>query len=209
MTIEQFTREAEALARSCVHLRPTDDPAQAIAVWRGIRGGDEVQKHVISVDRRYLPGDARDEGLLSLYIQKNGEPGALFEKGSLLDVKGGLPLAGEERRSLPPADAVFRFGSEAVGAWLRELGWERDWPPNSNFKGIAVVDAYEELWQSELPLYTGDAHALIGGWHFPWPDDDWEELLEFNLLLWTFEDAEPWFEVWWHPGSLWAIDRIT
>ena len=119
------------------------------------------------------------------------------------------PLFAEPARSLPPIDAVFRFGSEAVHTWLRELGWQPDWGYNSNFKDGAPVEDYERLYQSECPLYSGGAFAVLGGWHFPWPDGDWEELLSRPLLVWTLADSEPWVEVWDGADGMQVIQRIT
>jgi len=119
------------------------------------------------------------------------------------------PLYAHAARSLPPIDAVFRFGSAAVQQWLREHNWQSDWGYNSNFADPAPADEYERLYQSRCPLYAGGSFAVLGGWHFPWPDGDWAELLVQTLLVWTFEESEPWVEVWSGTEGLRVKQRLT
>lgn len=52
-------------------------------------------------------------------------------------------------------------------------------------------------------------HAVLGGWHFPWPDGDWEELIDRRLIAWTLADSEAWVEVWDQGGAFRVIERIT
>jgi hypothetical protein len=68
---------------------------------------------------------------------------------------------------------------------------------------------YLPVWQSNCPLYTGEAAAVLGGWHFPWPDGDWEELREAPLLLCTLDESEPWVEVWGGSEGFRVVQRIT
>ncbi len=72
-----------------------------------------------------------------------------------------------------------------------------------------AYDKYLPVWQSNCPLYTNEAAAVLGGWHFPWPDGDWEELQNKPLLVWTIDDSEPWVEVWKEPNGFRVIQRIT
>jgi hypothetical protein len=78
-------------------------------------------------------------------------------------------------------------------------------PPNL----FSDEEAYVRLWQSNCPMYTGEAAAVLGGWHFPWPDGGWEELRDTPLLLWTIDESEPWVEVWGGPGGFKVIQRVT
>jgi hypothetical protein len=54
-----------------------------------------------------------------------------------------------------------------------------------------------------------EAAAVLGGWHFPWPDGDWEERCGESLLAWTIEESEPWVEVWRAASGLRVVQRIT
>jgi hypothetical protein len=91
---------------------------------------------------------------------------------------------------------------------LTRYGWQRTWPFNDNFKGSVPHD-YERLWQANCPMYTKGIVAVCGGWYFPWPDGDFTELLNSQLLLWTFKDAEPWIEVYFDGQGFSVKERIT
>ena len=72
------------------------------------------------------------------------------------------PLCRSDAISLPPIEAVFRFGSAAIDTYLGAHGWQRDWGFNSNFKGTAAHD-YEREWMAQCPLYTGWSPSRAGG----------------------------------------------
>ncbi|HEY1377889.1 MAG TPA: hypothetical protein VGF55_13905 [Gemmataceae bacterium] len=93
----------------------------------------------------------------------------------------GRALYAHAARSLPPPDALLADDDEAYIRW----------------------------WQLRCPLYTGEAVAVLGGWHFPWPDGDWAELRERPLLVWTLDESEPWVEVWGAADGFQVIQRIT
>jgi hypothetical protein len=203
MTGSELIAEAERLARPCVLLRDKGTPDRLAAVWGGpglVAAPEGSFRHWLTFDCRFLPdGVGPPTGCLSVYTdEEQGESGAavLDREGQLIAKRGNTKLYAREARSLPPLDAVFRFGSPAVHQWLRSWGWEPDWGYNSNFKDPEPALQYERLYQSECPLYAGGAYAVLGGWHFPWPDGDWEVLLERPLLIWTFAGSEPWVEVW-------------
>lgn len=120
----------------------------------------------------------------------------------------GEPLFGTRFLSMPPLEAIFVRGSEALGAWLRSSGWDPSWGYNDNFPDPAASD-YESWWQDHHQFYQGEGIAILGGWHFAWPDDDWLELVDHELVMWTLGE-EPWLEVWALPeGGYRAIERCT
>jgi hypothetical protein len=129
--------------------------------------------------------------------------------GELPTGRSGQRLYAHAARSLPPIDAIFRLGGEAVQQWLRALEWQLDWEYNENFSDRATVELYERHYQSQCPLYTNKAFAVLGGWHFPWPDGDWPELLNQPLALWTLKESEPWLEVWATASGYRVVQRIT
>jgi hypothetical protein len=50
----------------------------------------------------------------------------------------------------------------------------------------------------------------VGGWHTTWPDDDFFIPREMRLMLWTFQDSEPYYEVFLSPLLNYIVkDRIT
>lgn len=84
-------------------------------------------------------------------------------------------------------------------------------PYNSNFKDSELVDDYLREWQSAYPLYNHDrVSAVLGGWHFPFPDGDWHELVNSELCVFTVHQSEPWIECWRDAkGTFRVIQRIT
>jgi hypothetical protein len=215
MTGSELIAEAERLTRNCVLLQGKGPKDRLAAVWGGpglVPAPEGSFRHWLTIDCRFLPdGLGLSAGCLSIYTdEEDGESGAaVFDgKGKLTVARKSTALYAHEARSLPPVDAVFRLGSPAVHEWLRSKGWQPEWGYNGNFKDPKPVDEYQRLYQSECPLYAGGAYAVLGGWHFPWPDGDWEELLDRPLLVWTFEESEPWVEVWGGAG-LEVKQRIT
>jgi hypothetical protein len=218
MTAEELLTEAERLARPCVHLRPNGSPGRYAAVWGGAGAATSLGNeflHWLTVDCAFFPaGLTPRTGCLGVYTSETTrgrasgmvvhEPAARLSNGV-----GETRLYAEDARSLPPTDALFRFRSAALHEWLRENGWEPDWGYNVNFADKAPVHAYERRYQSQYPLYSGGVFATLGGWHFPWPDGDWEELLAGQLLIQTFENSEPWVEVWQWGNGYRVIERIT
>ena len=106
---------------------------------------------------------------------------ATYDPSAVLPAAAERPLFAHSARTLPPPDAL---------------------PGGDD-------DGYVRKWQSNCPLYTGEAAAVLGGWHFPWPDGDWEELRDQPLLVWTLDESEPWVEVWGGPDGFRVIQRIT
>ena len=104
--------------------------------------------------------------------------------------------------------SVFLLGSETVERYLQKYDWPRNEPLNGNFPG-EVAHEYQALWQQNCPLYRNDVAAAVGGWNMPWPDGDFENLISSELLIWTFEEAEPWIEVFRSGATHRVFQRIT
>jgi hypothetical protein len=178
---------AEWLARPSVLLKRSPDAGPPAGVW----GGDGIVpapsgpfRHWLSVDCRFLPvGLGPSGGILSVYTNEDDcvAGHAAYDPTAKLATAAGHILYAHSAKPLPPPDA---------------LSAEMD-------------DAYIQIWQENCPLYTREAAAVLGGWHFPWPDGDWEELREQRLLVWTLEDSEPWVEVWAELIGYRVIQRIT
>ncbi|MBR8136105.1 hypothetical protein [Burkholderia cenocepacia] len=194
MTLEDFLTEAKRLARPCHAYRFAAGGEPVTGYWHGIDAGASC----ISVER--------DGAWLNVYLDESGTGGRV--ETSTQPVRSDHPLCRSSATSLPPVDAVFRFGSAAIGAYLDAHGWQRDWGFNDNFKGAAAHD-YAREWMAQCPLYTGGVVAVTGGWNMPWPDDDWHELTDLDLVLWTFEESEPWIEVFSDGARFSVIQRIT
>ena len=123
----------------------------------------------------------------------------------------GTKLYAHAASVLPPIDAVFARGSEAVGEWIHSHGWERTYRYNDNFPDRDLVWEYEKVWKREFPLYfKSDIYAVLGGWHMPFADHDWHDLIDDCLMVITVRDSEPWVEAWRNrTGQFKVIQRIT
>lgn len=181
-------------------------------------------QHRITLDCEAFPEPfAGATGSASLYTHHVDEGAVLFgpkvsmERPELLSratqwlTRARTPtlLYGHPGMSLPPIEAVFRFGSLRFQAWGAEIGWDPQWADSADpaFRELARV--YDQAYRANCAVYFNDVHAVVGGWHMPWPDGDWQERAADTLVLWTFVDAEPWFEVWRTADAFRVIPRIT
>lgn len=214
MTGDELIAEGLRLARPCVYLRTTGEDFVALWGGEGIVPCEEGPfRHWLSISSRYIPGgQAKRTGCMSIY--KNEDDCvtgvvAVDEDRLLREVFDGIRLYAHPASSMPPLEAVFKLGSADVRAWLAANNWETDWGYNDNFPDRSPVDIYERAYQAQLPLFDDSAHAVLGGWHMPWPEGDWDELLNQQLVVWTFADSEPWVEVWRDGVNFRVIQRIT
>lgn len=214
MTSEQLIEEGRKLQRPCLFLRPQGSGPVA-AIWHE-RDDDEIEstghRCWLTVDARHVPGSPPlVTGYISVFTDEEKCRGGRVEVMPSWPKRTGTELYAHTASVLPPIDAVFARGSEAVGEWIRSHGWERTDRYSDNFKDAAIVQEYERVWQQEFPIYLeSDIYAVLGGWHFPMADDDWHELLDDQLMVFTIRDSEPWVEAWrTRTGQFRVIQRIT
>lgn len=191
MNISDLTAEAEKLARTGSLLRKIGfgDP---VAYWHAMGEGEPC------VSFRSGPR------WLTVHLESAGGVVSSSEE----PCRSRVPLYAEPYVSLPPVDAVFLLGSETVERYLQKYDWPRNEPLNGNFPG-EVAHEYQALWQQNCPLYRNDVAAAVGGWNMPWPDGDFENIISSELLIWTFEEAEPWIEVFRSGATHRVFQRIT
>lgn len=187
-----FIAEATKLAKPSVHLR-AHGPGEPRAYWHG------------NVHNGLVASVRSGDGWLDVFTSRQG-------KGRV-DVRevpqtSDTPLYAHTVVSLPPIDVVFMRGSLKIEAHLIRNGWRRDWPYNDNFKD-PVVRGYNEHWQTMCPMYAKGTFAISGGWPFPWPDGDYAQWMDSNLVLWTLVNAEPWIEVFHRDSQFHVLSRIT
>lgn len=214
MTPEELIAEGRKLEHACAFLRPVGTgPVAAIWHERDVWEEDVTGERCwITFDARQTPGLSDPiAGYVSVFTNEETCEGGRVEIAETWPSRTGTELYAHVASVLPPIDAVFAFGSEAVEKWIRSLAWERGWAYNNNFKGREVVEEYERVWQRDFPLYfRSDIYAVLGGWHVPWPDGDWDELHQGQLMLFTLRDSEPWVEAWrTRNGEFRVIQRIT
>ena len=130
--------------------------------------------------------------------------------GKLSDVafEDSVPLTAKPATSTPPLDAVILYGGAAVQEWLSAQGLKRWEYSNVSTETQAF---YRDFINSRLPLFQEEPpFARIGGWHIGWADDYFYIPREMKLMVWTFQDAEPWYEVFLSPLLNYVIkSRIT
>jgi len=211
MTIQELIEEGRRIQRRTILLVP-DGTGDCAAVWYGHQRGhkpEDGHRCWLSVDARCIPScDIR--GWLSIYTNDKTYRGGRVEIGSGPLQADGLRLFAREIVVLPPIDAVIARGSPAIDSWLAQNKWQRTWRYNSNFRDSLMVKQYEAIECQENPLYRKGSYAALGGWHMPWADHDWHELIDERLLVKTYMDSEPWVEAWqMHSGEFEVIQRIS
>lgn len=212
MDLETLIIEAQKLVRPWTMLTTeATSPDQPIAGYWG--GLNPQRTPILILDCRYLP--MRDlQGCLQIdLIDTERLYYSATIKNQPSDCLGHetmIALYAQTTTSLPPLDAVLRFGSAAIQAWSKPFCEASNWPCADDIPDRSLVDAYETVYQAQHPLYCENAIASLGGWHMVWPDGDWAELLEQRLLVCTYAEAEPWLEVWIdRSSSLKVIERFT
>ena len=214
MTTEQLIEEGRKLQRPCVFLRPHGTGPVA-AIWHA-RNDDEIEAtghHCwLTVDARHIPGlPPTVAGFVSVFTNEESYEGGRVEIAPTWPDRPGVQLYAHPASVLPPIDAVFLRGMDAVSEWLQSVGWQRDWLYNSNFKDKVIANAYQKVFTSEYPIYfESDIYAMLGGLHLEFPDPDWQQLVDEHLMVMTLRDSDPWVEAWHtRSGQFRVIQRIT
>jgi len=141
-------------------------------------------------------------------VEKLHNVNGLTDDLSKIDFENSIPLTVKPAISLPPLEAVLLYGGEAVQQWLSTQGLKR-WEYSDVTSEVS--DLYQKYVGARLPLFMDHPPvARIGGWHILWSDDDYYLPREMRLMVWTFQDAEPWYEVFLSPQRNYIIkERIT
>lgn len=219
--------ESEALSLPCFDLVPAEPGDPVVAHWGGRRSDlperfpDFVkalrsQAHVLSVDQSLFQQlGLRGRGPLALSMVTTAEGDERLHNrnvstGTLADVvfENSVPLTAKPATSLPPFEAVLLYGGPAVQEWLASLGLQR-WDYAQVRREVRAP--YDDHFNRRSPLHAEHPpFARVGGWHVLWPDDDFYVPREMRLMAWTFQDTEPWHEVFLSPLLNYVIKtRIT
>lgn len=177
--------------------------------------------HVVTIDLGAVPDELYPlEGVLSVF---GGEEECrcivVHDPEARLSIpEDGEALFARDGESIAPDFVVLQRGSEALNQWIRELDWSPDRGFN-NFPEPEVTEAYFDYawWEGETSnpfvFYQPqvDCVAQLGGWPAsqelvgqPYPGDQ-----NFQMVLFTYRDAEPWFEVNYDGDSFYSDARIT
>jgi hypothetical protein len=225
--MDLFLNESARLSLPCFDLVPAANGDTVVAHWGGRRSDLperfpefvtmlKSQAHFLSVDQKVLDQlGLKGRGPLTLSMVTTSDDNERLDHvtvstGKLSEVKfeESIPLAAKPATSLPPLQAVVLYGGQAIQDWLKSQGLER-W----EYDDVAsdVRNQYEAHFNAQLPLLSEHPpFARIGGWHISWPDDDFYIPREMRLMVWTFQDSEPWYEVFLSPLRNYVIKtRIT
>lgn len=220
MTADAIISEGERIAMPCLLL--SDAPSQygVVGYWRGhgLEGyrGRNGDRHRVTFDCGWLARQGvRVAGSVALYdvdARWGWQTPLHVERFDAplcgLRLAGGTPLFGREVASFPPLEAVCLYGGAAVVEWLASEGLHR-----TDYDCAAVTavgEAYQRTYVARSPLTSGDEpHAILGGWHAIWPDDDFYLPREMRLVIWTLAEAEPWVEVFERSPNMPVRLRIT
>lgn len=214
MTGDELISEGRRLQRPCAFLRSQANGLVA-PVWYHEK---KYQKPLssdyrpwLTVDSRCIPGlPSSVSGYLTIYTDEVHCEGGRVEVTASWPQWDGTPLYAHAASVLPPVEVVFRRGGEAIGNWLKSVGWERDWRLNGNFRDKAIPPYWDVLTKEFPYFFESDIYAMLGGWHFPGQDDDWEQLMDEHLMVLTFRHSEPWVEAWrMRSGEFKVFQRIT
>lgn len=212
MTANELIAEGRQLQRPAAFLRQ-QGTGPIVAKWYD-RDEDEIeqtgQRCWLTIDTKYIPGFSKiDAPYITVFTNEQSGEGGQAAVSSSWPERDGTTLYAIPTMALPPIDAVFARGSVAVDSWLQTFGVKRGDRFLSSLPDQAIKD-YDAVWTKESAYSGADVFAVLGGWHMTWPDDDFNELLEDQLLAWTLQDSEPWVELWHtKSGQFRVIQRIT
>lgn len=231
--LDILIREAEALARPCFDLLPAENGDPIVAHWGGERsdvpnslpefvGAYTARRHLISVDLSIwdaldLRGREDDDAVegCAFFIDTRLDDVEVVDTLTTetdriagVTFEGGIPLRAIPTTSLPPLQAVLLYGGPAIDDLLAPLGLAR-WQYDEFF--TPARKAYESFFYESCPLtIERNPVARLGGWHLRWHDDEYYIPREMRLKVWTFQDAEPWYEVFLSPTRSHVVKtRIT
>jgi hypothetical protein len=214
MNLDQLISEGRAIQRECIFLEPEGSGERAAVWYEFDRRECEATgfQRWLTVDTRFIPAM---RGLQHRYLTvladwQASDRGVVVLSQRWPD-REGISLYARSVEVLPPFDAVISRGSASVANWIATLKWDRNTRYHSGFAERELAEEYEEVWLSEFPFYLKEPpFAVLGGWHWPGPDDDWHALIDEQLLVCTVRDSEPWVEAWrLSDGEFNVIERCT
>lgn len=206
MIADELIAAGRSLQRRTVAL--TEEPSgETAAIWYGNRSRPDGCW--LTIATRFIPSFSGD-GWLSVFTDDDECVGGRTEIVPKLLPSSGTSLFATEINVLPPVDVLYHRGPPAIRRWLGSHGYDPQWGFNDKFPGSEAVREYQSIWFRECPLYGDRVFATLGGWHLAWPDSDWADSIDRQLIVNTFMDSEPWVEVWREPSGILTVEqRIT
>jgi len=227
MTPDRLLAEGRRLARPCVHLTASGR-GEPCAIWHpnnpadirrsGLRAWLTFDAALLSglQDEAHTATTAADPfepvaGFASVFSDEGRGEGGTIQFNPDWPDRPGIALYARRAVPLPPLEAIFLYGSEAVAKWLQDNNWPQDRRYGSGFDDAMTADAYLQQWLREQAMFSDPGvAAVVGGWHPPRGDADWHSLAPERLLVQTLHEAEPWIEAWQlRKGGFKVIRRVT
>lgn len=145
MTVDQLIEEGRKLQRPCIFLTP-DGNGPAAAEWYELNRERDAEDSVgfrrwLTVNAQYIPG--AESGLseyVSIFTDEEKFVGGRVEVTPSWPDRAGTLLYAHTASVLPPLEAVFAKGSEAVGDWLSWHNWDRNERYSPGFKESAIAE---------------------------------------------------------------------
>lgn len=193
ITLDDLWAESERIAKSVLLLKARKSgktSKKPIAVWDTKLSSKMNNGPCIRIDMREHPDQKlRAEGVLTVNVDPFGhdqDNAATFSKNQALEInKGERPLYAEEALDFP-CDQILETKAEKS---IREA--------LSN--DSELLSEYDSAWWVEAnprDMFTHTAvYAQLGGWNIGWPDESIDEQQNKQLILRTYQNAEPWVEV--------------
>lgn len=223
MTLDELIAEGESISRPSFILRPEPSVSGIVAYWGGERRDipnvlpREVtafteRRHILTLSEALFSHLKITRGPSSLFEWSYTKGGQCYtvEPDSRIQFRelafSGEPLYATPEPSFPPFAAVCLYGSDRVGAWLREQGFNRHeyWCVTGELEMEYTLE-----WQRRSPFFQNAGDVVVGGWHIQW--DDFYMPPERQLVALTLREAEPWFEIWYSRPTMGfrVEERIT
>jgi len=209
---DDLFRLGERLAQPCLYLSAAVPGQAIIGRWGGqeaVRAAGTRRAPWFDVSCGWLRQHAFPlEGYLTIYTPGATERGWLAltapDGPAPAETAHGVALAGREGIALPHLDTIEAYIGTAIDTMVHRGRIRAE-----------QVAAYDKHWW-DTTFHSG--WLTLGGWRMPWPEDDPDDDPttqafyegERRLVLRTFQDAEPWVEVWLDgDGRLDVLPRIT
>ena len=215
VTSQDIWKEARRLSKPVVHLKALRQPAKSqplAAIWNKTPQAQGNKRLWLIVDLRHHPDkDLRENGVLHVFDSSGERGSAVLQRGKLPAPQAGqTALYAMEAQDLPGPEVVMHNAGDALKTGGRKVKWESADPWSDAMRPLLK---FEEKWETTYHpsrgLRRGSVYAQLGGWPVTWPDESAAEQLNRPLVLRTYENSEPWLEVFRRKQGYDVRIRIT
>ncbi|QDT99549.1 hypothetical protein [Gimesia aquarii] len=191
MSLDGLWEEAERVAKSVLLLKARKSgktSKKPIAVWNPKLPSKMENGLWFRIDMRKHPDPKLcADGVLDVDVAPYGpESTATLNKGQSLKInKGERPLYAEEAWDFPCQEILETKAKKSIREALAN--------------DSELLSEYDSAWWVEAnprDIFTHTAvYAQLGGWNIGWPDESIDEQQNKRLIVRTYQNAEPWIEV--------------